>query len=43
MLAVAVPGRCDTRWPTTHLARFDSSPLHGSSVALFVLLADLRL
>jgi len=43
MLAAAVPGRCDTRWPTTHLARFDSSPLHGSSVALFVLLADLRL
>jgi hypothetical protein len=43
MLAVAVPGRFDAGRPATHLARFDASPPHRSSVTLFVLLADLRL
>jgi len=43
ILAAAVPGRFDAGRPATHLARFDAPRPHRSSVALFLLLADLRL
>jgi hypothetical protein len=43
MLAAAVPRRDDAGRYALHLARFDASPPHRTSVALFVLLADLRL